>query len=632
MSDFGKISSLESLPLPDGPHVRDFDAAQKAAKKAARAAKKAPGPEVLTQTQAIVAAPALAGSEIVKESHALDSNASSESQSLVPDAPVLADHVDQLEPTKSIERKVEVEPLTGAALGTPSVTMDDLHQMSEAELDILETLSNEGKQRVKLRLMRVWDEMSIRFERGESVTIDGTTISGTGGKGMGKYLRSIGVDPAKRRSWKFEIRQAEALRLAQENPPIRPRDTRKEIIIKSETEADLIATAGVQMAKLLVGEGMTPPQERVNSAEVMAKDILESIADGRYERIEPPPPLPISAPPPETVTYADWKNHHLPSPAHKVKYFEEASANFKDRYLYAFQGSAFKKILDTLKDNPEKVLSNAHDFAQLTLVLRSAAENLKLLAAAITTGLTPPAEPAPEPGRQGAAGPPQSSTGNPEQSRTKKTPNVWDCHAGKNYPADAVYVGCRVRNRKGGVIREGSIFGNGANPVVSHKGALHTESEFRAYAIEKLKDPLFRAEAEKLRGRDLLCWCVQEGKRRAEFCHARVWLELLNNSQGELTSAELAPERRQYFDWGFDQPTAQERPKEGAHSAPAHDVTKRFRMAERTMSDLKELVIMDGDKVYDCYPLDAKQEAEAMVDKLNSSFAEGKPEGAVAAC
>jgi hypothetical protein len=109
-----------------------------------------------------------------------------------------------------------------------------------------------------------------------------------------------------------------------------------------------------------------------------------------------------------------------------------------------------------------------------------------------------------------------------------RIPRVWDCHAGKNYPADAVYVGCRVRNRRGGVIREGSIFGNGTNPLVSHKGALHSESEFRAYAVEKLRDPFFRAEAEKLRRRDLLCWCVQEGKRRGEFCHARVWLELIN--------------------------------------------------------------------------------------------------------
>ncbi len=112
-----------------------------------------------------------------------------------------------------------------------------------------------------------------------------------------------------------------------------------------------------------------------------------------------------------------------------------------------------------------------------------------------------------------------------EQTRL---PRVWDCHSGKNYPANAVYVGCRVRDRKGGVIRQGSIFGNGSNPLISHRGSLKSESEFRTYAVEKLKDPAFRQQAQQLKGKDLLCWCAQEGKRRAEFCHARVWLELIN--------------------------------------------------------------------------------------------------------
>jgi alkylated DNA repair dioxygenase AlkB len=136
-------------------------------------------------------------------------------------------------------------------------------------------------------------------------------------------------------------------------------------------------------------------------------------------------------------------------------------------------------------------------------------------------------------------------------------PRVWDCHAGNNYPANAVYVGCRVTHPfKGYVIREGTIFGNGTNPLVSHKGAVHSEGEFRALAIEKLKDSAFRTEADKLRGKDLLCWCVQEGKQRAEFCHARVWLELMNNFQGELTSAppESSTEQRRDFDWGYYEP------------------------------------------------------------------------------
>jgi len=132
-------------------------------------------------------------------------------------------------------------------------------------------------------------------------------------------------------------------------------------------------------------------------------------------------------------------------------------------------------------------------------------------------------------------------------------PAVWCCKAGMTYPEDAVYVGCRVR--RGKVSKKGSIFGNGTNPLVSHKGGRHTEGEFRAYAIEKLRDPAFRAEAEKLRGKDLLCWCVQEGKDRAEFCHARVWLDLINNPQGPLARPDLHPEQRRDFDWGYYEPS-----------------------------------------------------------------------------
>lgn len=105
---------------------------------------------------------------------------------------------------------------------------------------------------------------------------------------------------------------------------------------------------------------------------------------------------------------------------------------------------------------------------------------------------------------------------------------VWECRAGKNYPPDAVYVGCRVRDRKGKVIREGTIFGNGANPLISHAGGLHTEKEFREYAERMMQFPEFHAKVRELKGKHLLCWCVQSGPKRAEFCHARVWLELAN--------------------------------------------------------------------------------------------------------
>ncbi len=138
---------------------------------------------------------------------------------------------------------------------------------------------------------------------------------------------------------------------------------------------------------------------------------------------------------------------------------------------------------------------------------------------------------------------------------SQRQPRVWDCHAGKRYPADAVYVGCKtVHPFTGRVIREGTIFGNGANPLASHKGGFHTESDFRTYALERLENPVFMAEAEKLRGKDLLCWCAQDGKNRADFCHARVWLELLNPAGHIGAVSQAEDERRQDFEWGYYEP------------------------------------------------------------------------------
>ena len=105
---------------------------------------------------------------------------------------------------------------------------------------------------------------------------------------------------------------------------------------------------------------------------------------------------------------------------------------------------------------------------------------------------------------------------------------VWECRAGKNFPPEAVYVGCRVRDRKGNILREGTIFGNGAYPLLAKKGGCETEEEFREYAERRMHNPEFRRKVRELRGKHLLCWCVQSGPKRAEFCHARVWLEIAN--------------------------------------------------------------------------------------------------------
>jgi uncharacterized protein DUF4326 len=97
----------------------------------------------------------------------------------------------------------------------------------------------------------------------------------------------------------------------------------------------------------------------------------------------------------------------------------------------------------------------------------------------------------------------------------------------RRYPRFGVYVGCQHAHL------EGTIYGNGQQPFKGHYPLIADNEadfrNFRCYVTMKMSDPTFRQQAlADLRGRHLLCWCHQDGPERAEFCHARVWLEAVN--------------------------------------------------------------------------------------------------------
>jgi 2-oxoglutarate-Fe(II)-dependent oxygenase superfamily protein/uncharacterized protein DUF4326 len=105
-----------------------------------------------------------------------------------------------------------------------------------------------------------------------------------------------------------------------------------------------------------------------------------------------------------------------------------------------------------------------------------------------------------------------------------------------HYPRYAVYVGCRYEAN--GKLVEGTRYGNGKNPLAGTAGAIRTEAAFRKYVAERMSDPAFRTQAlADLRGKHLLCWCRQIGPDRAEFCHARVWLEAVNQETAKSASS-----------------------------------------------------------------------------------------------
>ena len=110
-----------------------------------------------------------------------------------------------------------------------------------------------------------------------------------------------------------------------------------------------------------------------------------------------------------------------------------------------------------------------------------------------------------------------------------RKPKVFQVRA--RHPRHSVYVACKYGKY------EGTPYGNDHKPFEGHECPIVAswlpddvkEKNFRQYAEEKMQNPAFREQAIKdLRGKHLLCWCVQDGPERAPFCHARVWLDIVN--------------------------------------------------------------------------------------------------------
>jgi hypothetical protein len=259
-------------------------------------------------------------------------------------------------------------------------------------MSVLETLSNEGKERIKLRLMRVWDAIALRFESGETMTLDGKTIAGTGGKGMGAYLRHIGINPAKRRSWTFELKQKCMLRLAQEtyNPAKKRKDQENpEVGLESQTEAMQLAKAGIRLARTITGDTMMSSAERSERAAKLSVELLEAAHSGNSGNLEKSDDISTA---PNATRYEDWQNHRVDVPTFKLKYFQAAAENFKHGSSQALRGAAFMKILELLKNNSTQVVRYAEDFEKLAGVIENVALSLELLKQVIRAALSAPTD------------------------------------------------------------------------------------------------------------------------------------------------------------------------------------------------------------------------------------------------
>jgi hypothetical protein len=355
----GKISSIDKLRVPEGIHVRDFDEQQRALRRAARAmTKKKPNAHNFKASQADADLP-----------KALNLNASQIRATPVEGLNLSGQAVLVSQPLASaIDTIPTIEPKT---LVEKSIV--DLHEMVLRERELLAIISRAGQEVIKKRLMVIFEELGKRYEAGEKFG------RFTGRKAMGAYLRSVGIQPGKLRVWKFLLRKDETAALAGEVvSPAKRKNNKQEI--DSESEAHLLAKAGLKIAEFLAGENMMSPGERVRKAEALAQEMLDSRAGGQYDRLEQEETKrrPSLATPESRPTLRDWQERKYDRGVCKRKYFAEAADHLLDRIENVFTSAPFEKVLGLVGD-PDY----ADDLLVMSTLIQSAAKNLLVLAAAM---------------------------------------------------------------------------------------------------------------------------------------------------------------------------------------------------------------------------------------------------------
>jgi hypothetical protein len=239
-----------------------------------------------------------------------------------------------------------------------------------------------------------------------------------------------------------------------------------------------------------------------------------------------------------------------------------------------------------LKDKPEAVRIHQQDFAKFVAVLRAAAVNLNLLATAMTNYPSVP-EPVPEAVKQ-----------REEQD------------AQQDVPDPAAFL-----NEEPGP--------ESSNPAAETAGEAHQDPKNAQKAANCSK-----VIYEPIRGGPKVLEVAIPGRYSYDPPTLKYYVCVGEQKYPYLTLDEAKTGCDKFAGEQSQKPRNEQAKKQ---TVRAQGVAQRYRLAEHTMGDLTELVIMDGDKVHDCYSLDAIEEALAAVDKLNKmSAAAGPQEGAIA--
>jgi hypothetical protein len=289
MDDFGTISSIESLPLPDGPHVKDFDATQTAAKKAARAAKTAvllsPVTRQMSPNSALpaIAAPAFQSvADFVDAYTTTDKTIADLTGKFVDAADVAKQKQDDIVPHLAY-----MQSLLSKKGANHTLVIEARKQGNKIPwwTEYYETCKG-----------KLWESLRTMERRIDAYRKDPSV--GTTKPGKNKKPKRLTQLEHKLLGTATSVHEAltdinsgrigDAIKKLKENLPTQDR-------------IDEYLERGVNPT-LANPDGHVTPQA----------DNSEPQGD-RKEPIDPPPTLPASAPLPQTATFDDWDNHKLPA-------------------------------------------------------------------------------------------------------------------------------------------------------------------------------------------------------------------------------------------------------------------------------------------------------------------------------
>ncbi len=130
------------------------------------------------------------------------------------------------------------------------------------------------------------------------------------------------------------------------------------MITLTETEADILAKAGVKMARLLTGNSIAPEGQK-RKAEALAKEIVKSVEGGEYERFAAMPVLAALASQPEADSDDETDNWYVNTCLRFVEATLKSLESDSERYQRV-TGLIAGEVLEIAKggsDNPSELAS-----------------------------------------------------------------------------------------------------------------------------------------------------------------------------------------------------------------------------------------------------------------------------------